>query len=129
MLNFFQRNSDPVVYCVLPDGGALPAFLTNAEWSFAGKVLSARNVPAGLDLSRLASTARRNGYVMLTGEICDGPFVSTAHARGDSNLDDILAEPIVRLLMARDGVEEHEVRRLLDSARRRWWRSQDHRRH
>jgi len=34
-------------------------------------------------------------------------------------LDELLNEPIVRLLMSRDGVEEHEVRALVEALHRR----------
>ena len=37
----------------------------------------------------------------------------------EPTLDDLLAEPIVRLLMQRDGVDEAELRALVDRVRRR----------
>ena len=37
----------------------------------------------------------------------------------EPTLDELLAEPIVRLLMARDGVEEETVRRVFVAARTR----------
>jgi hypothetical protein len=39
--------------------------------------------------------------------------------QNDPTLEDLLAEPIVRMLMASDRVSAHEVRRLMDEARRR----------
>jgi hypothetical protein len=38
-------------------------------------------------------------------------------AYGEPTLDEIVAEPIVRLLMARDGVDEETVRRIAAEAR------------
>ena len=38
------------------------------------------------------------------------------------NLDEMLADPMVRLVMRRDGVEEAELRALLDRAKERLWR-------
>jgi hypothetical protein len=39
--------------------------------------------------------------------------------QNDPTLDELLAEPIVRMLMASDRVSAREVRRLMEDARRR----------
>ena len=42
-----------------------------------------------------------------------------ADAGVELSLDEMLADPIVRLLMARDGVSEHDVRRVMSEAAQR----------
>lgn len=44
----------------------------------------------------------------------------------EKTLDELLGEPIIRLLMRRDGVEAQEVRTLMDILRRRIAASHDH---
>ena len=54
---------------------------------------------------------------------------TTMPDHNEATLEDLLKEPIILSMMARDGVRAAEIRRLLEQVRERQERSQRRRRH
>ena len=62
--NLFRRKNGPPLLCAVPEDMAVPRFVTDERWIFAGKVGAHEDGPAGFERWRADEGARLNGFFL-----------------------------------------------------------------
>jgi hypothetical protein len=71
--NLFRTRAGECLICAVPEGRAVPAFLTGRRWSYKGRLDSARTTPLGFDARAARTGVRFNGFYLFADFAKDRP--------------------------------------------------------
>jgi hypothetical protein len=60
--NLFRRTAVPDLYCAVPEGRPVPAFIRAPEWEFAGTQKAGTPVPVGFRARAACVALRHRGF-------------------------------------------------------------------